>query len=66
MQGLLKLGSSREDRTKKLMLKIDEADVKFALQVENFYVTFSMQVNIYNFQLKARFTHFKKPINICP
>lgn len=66
MQGLLKLGSSREDRTKKLMLKIDEADVKFALQVENFYVTFSMQVNIYNFQLEARFTHFKKPINICP
>lgn len=33
MQGLLKLGQSREDKLKRVTLKVDEADITFALQV---------------------------------
>ena len=33
MQGLLKLGQSREDKLKRVTLKVDESDVSFALQV---------------------------------
>ncbi|PKI32248.1 hypothetical protein CRG98_047334 [Punica granatum] len=32
-QGLLKLGQSRDDKLRKIALKVDEADVTFALQV---------------------------------
>ncbi|KAK0603467.1 hypothetical protein LWI29_005326 [Acer saccharum] len=32
-QGLLKLGQSREDKLKRVTLKVDESDVSFALQV---------------------------------
>lgn len=34
MQGLFKLGQSREEKFKRVALKIDEEDVIFALQVE--------------------------------
>lgn len=33
MQGLLKLGQSRDDKLKRVTLKVDEADITFALQV---------------------------------
>lgn len=33
MQGLLKLGQSREDKSKRVTLCVDEADISFALQV---------------------------------
>ncbi|KAF6153543.1 hypothetical protein GIB67_027410 [Kingdonia uniflora] len=33
-QGLLKIGQSRDDRLKRVTLKVDEADITFALQVE--------------------------------
>ncbi|OVA13835.1 CDC6 [Macleaya cordata] len=42
-QGLLKLGQSREDKLKRVTLKVDEADITFALQVEfdSFGIVFS-------------------------
>ena len=33
MQGLLKLGQSREDKLRRVTLNVDEADINFALQV---------------------------------
>ncbi|XP_042517565.1 cell division control protein 6 homolog B-like, partial [Macadamia integrifolia] len=36
-QGLLKLGQSREDRLKRVNLKVDEADITFALQGIRFF-----------------------------
>lgn len=33
MQGLLKLGQSRDVKLKRVTLKVDEADITFALQV---------------------------------
>ncbi|XP_019431832.1 PREDICTED: cell division control protein 6 homolog B-like isoform X1 [Lupinus angustifolius] len=36
-QGLIKLGQSREDKLKKLTLKVDEADITFALQGIRFF-----------------------------
>ena len=33
MQGLLKLGQSRDDKLKRVTLEVDEADITFALQV---------------------------------
>lgn len=39
MQGILKLGQSREDKLQRVALKIDEAVVSFALQVvDSFYL----------------------------
>ncbi|KAJ0019932.1 hypothetical protein Pint_32571 [Pistacia integerrima] len=36
-QGLLKLGQSREDKLKRVTLKIDESDITFALQGVRFF-----------------------------
>ncbi|XP_023512124.1 cell division control protein 6 homolog B-like [Cucurbita pepo subsp. pepo] len=36
-QGLLKLGQSRDDKTRRVLLKVDEADVMFALQGIRFF-----------------------------
>ncbi|KAK4856007.1 hypothetical protein QYF36_013206 [Acer negundo] len=36
-QGLLKLGQSREDKLKRVTLKVDESDVSFALQGVRFF-----------------------------
>ncbi|KAJ6409053.1 hypothetical protein OIU84_008695 [Salix udensis] len=36
-QGLLKLGQSRDDKLKRVTLKVDEADVTFALQGIRFF-----------------------------
>ncbi|CAL0307748.1 unnamed protein product [Lupinus luteus] len=36
-QGLIKLGQSREDKLKKVTLKVDEADITFALQGIRFF-----------------------------
>lgn len=33
VQGILKLGQSREEKLRRVALKIDEADITFALQV---------------------------------
>lgn len=33
LQGLLKVGQSREDKLRRIALKVDEADITFALQV---------------------------------
>lgn len=34
LQGLLKLGQSREDKLRRVSLKVDGADITFALQVK--------------------------------
>ncbi|KAB1199027.1 hypothetical protein CJ030_MR0G028860 [Morella rubra] len=36
-QGLLKLGQSREDKSKRVTLRVDEADITFALQGIRFF-----------------------------
>lgn len=33
MQGLLKVGQAREDKLRRVSLKVDESDIAFALQV---------------------------------
>lgn len=33
MQGILKVGQSRDDKLKRVTLKADESDITFALQV---------------------------------
>ncbi|XLS77139.1 hypothetical protein HN51_061364 [Arachis hypogaea] len=37
-QGLIKLGPSREDKLKRVTLKVDKADITFALQVISLYM----------------------------
>ncbi|KAJ4700935.1 Cell division control protein [Melia azedarach] len=39
-QGLLKLGQSREDKSKRVTLKVDESDITFALQGIRFFGNF--------------------------
>lgn len=39
VQGILKLGQSREEKLRKVALKVDEADISFALQVHNINLT---------------------------
>lgn len=34
MQGILKLGKAREEKLSRVTLKVDEADITFALQVQ--------------------------------
>ncbi|KAF9612386.1 hypothetical protein IFM89_039304, partial [Coptis chinensis] len=33
MHGIFKMGQSRDDRSKRVTLKVDESDIMFALQV---------------------------------
>ncbi|PIA61020.1 hypothetical protein AQUCO_00300505v1 [Aquilegia coerulea] len=37
-QGILKIGQSKDDRSKRVTLKVDEADITFALQGIRFFL----------------------------
>ncbi|KAF5939598.1 hypothetical protein HYC85_023857 [Camellia sinensis] len=47
-QGLLKLGQSREDKLRRVTLKVDEADIAFALQVECRIIFLTVRISPHN------------------
>ncbi|GFS39253.1 cell division control, Cdc6 [Actinidia rufa] len=58
-QGLLKLGQAREDKLRRVTLKVDEADIAFALQGFNLLTYerphFSYFANLYNYLVSREF-----------